>query len=125
METQKHRILLVDDEESILRALERVLRGSDRELTTASDGPSALDLLATKPFDLIITDQRMPGMSGTELLKRVRQLHPLTARVMISGYAEFESLVAAVNEARVARFIPKPWDNDELRALVADVLQDK
>ena len=122
MEVRKFAVLLVDDEQSILRALERVLRGPDRDILAASGGPEALEMLARQPFDLVISDQRMPGMNGTEFLSQVRQRYPVVYRVMLSGYGDFDSIVGAVNDAQVDRFIAKPWDNTHLRELVSDLL---
>jgi YesN/AraC family two-component response regulator len=120
-----YKLLLVDDEERILRSLQRVLRSEAYQISTALDAASALRLMETETFDVVTSDQRMPGMSGTELLRIVKDSHPRTIRIMLSGYSDFDSIVGAINEANVSKFLPKPWDNDELRTLVASLIEKR
>lgn len=107
-------LLLVDDEASILASLKRVFRHEHYHVLTATSGDEALSLLALHPVGVIVTDQRMPGMSGTELLARVRLMYPKTIRMVLSGYTGLDSLTEAINRGEVSRFLTKPWQNDEL-----------
>lgn len=120
-----HRILLVDDEPSILKALTRTIASPDREVETFTDPQQALRRATTTVFDLVITDYRMPGMDGVQLLRQIRALQPESMRMVISGQADMEAVVEAVNEAAIWRFIAKPWDCDELKISVANALQHR
>ena len=116
-DSQKERsLLLVDDEPSILNALKRLLRSDGYKLYTADSGQAALDILATHPVKVIVSDQRMPGMTGIELLSRVRELYPDTRRIILSGYSDVTTLSAAINQGAVWKFISKPWDDEALLA---------
>lgn len=109
-----HSILIVDDEQSILKSMERLLRNEEYETQIASDATRALEILETTPIDIVISDQRMPGMCGTEFLSIVKKQYPQVIRILFSGYLEFESIISAINDAQVSKFITKPWDNHEL-----------
>lgn len=113
-----HSILIVDDEHSILRSLERLLRNEDYQTYIAIDAATALEILETTPIDIVISDQRMPCMTGTEFLTVVKDKYPHIIRILFSGYLEFESIISAINDASVSRFITKPWDNKELIAIL-------
>ncbi|MBN1547204.1 MAG: response regulator [Syntrophaceae bacterium] len=120
----RHSILCVDDEENILSSLERVfLEEEDYEIITANSGEKGLAILNERKIDLIISDQRMPGMSGTEFLKQARSLHPDTIRIVLSGYADFDTVTAAINEGEIYRLIQKPWQEYELLSVVKDSLE--
>jgi len=108
------RVLFVDDETHVLESLRDALRPWRRELTMtfAADGPSALEELAREPYDAVVSDMRMPGMDGAELLREVQRLQPATVRIVLSGYAEIESVARAATVAH--RFLSKPCDVDEL-----------
>ena len=108
-----HKILVVDDEVEIVRSLQRVLRG-DFTVERAQSGEEALSKLASFQPDVVISDFRMPGMSGAELLLKVKERFPLCIRIILSGYADLESVLASVNEGEICRFIKKPWNNDQL-----------
>lgn len=114
-------VLIVDDEQSILRSLQRVLRNERFHTWSASDAQTALEILGTEPIDIIISDQRMPGMSGTELLTKVKERYPGVIRILFSGYSDFESIISAINDASVYKFISKPWDNKALVSLLDEV----
>jgi len=118
-----HRILLVDDEEGILKALRRVLRGLGAEVVTASNGPAALEILSKQNVSLIISDQRMPKMTGVELLGRVRELAPQTIRILLTGYADIDATVEAINNGAVRYYMNKPWDDDFLLSRIKDSLE--
>ncbi|MDP2795461.1 MAG: EAL domain-containing protein [Sulfurisoma sp.] len=108
-------LLLVDDEPSILNALKRVFRNEGYRLLTAAGGREGLELLALHPVQVIVSDQRMPEMSGVEFLSRARQLYPRSIRIVLSGYAEIGTVTDAVNRGAISKFFTKPWDDDDLR----------
>lgn len=109
----KHSILCVDDESDNVDALERLFRRKYRVLK-ATSGEDAIELLAQNPVAAIITDQRMPGMTGVELLERSLDLRPDAIRILLTGYADIESVVSAINSGRVYRYVTKPWDPVDL-----------
>jgi len=115
-------ILLVDDEPNILSALRRCLRRDGYEILTAGSGEEALELLAGNPVMVILSDQRMPGMAGTEFLSRVKLMHPGTVRMILSGYADINSITDAINKGEIYRFQTKPWDDDDLRKAIQDAV---
>ncbi|MBU5635245.1 response regulator [Geomonas sp. Red69] len=118
------RILCVDDERNVLRALERIFLDDDYEILTAASGEEGLQLLSESPqVKVVISDFRMPGMNGVEFLKEVFTRHPETIRIVLSGYADTAAVVAAINEGKIYKFIPKPWNDDELRVTVAKALE--
>ncbi len=117
---QKPTVLLVDDEPNILSALRRVLRRDGYEILTAQSGEEALDILAHQTVMVILSDQRMPNMTGTEFLSRVKILHPRTVRIILSGYADLNSITEAINKGEIYKFRTKPWDDDELRSDVRE-----
>ncbi|QXD16384.1 response regulator [Rhodocaloribacter litoris] len=100
----------------MLRSLRRVLRKEPYRVLTATSGTGALAILERHPVQVVLADQRMPDMTGTDLLREVRSRYPATIRIILSGYAEPHAIVAAINEAEVFRFLPKPWNDDDLRA---------
>jgi len=116
-------ILLVDDEENITAALTRLLRRDGYKILRANSGQEGLDLLAQNQVGVIIADQRMPGMTGTEFLTKVRELHPDTVRIVLSGYTELNSVTDAINRGAVYKFLTKPWEDDLLLANVQEAFQ--
>lgn len=116
--SKQYVILCVDDEPSILKSLERVLKLEGYKILTAMSGQDALKMLEKTHVDLIIADQRMPIMNGSEFLKIVREKYPNIIRIMLSGYSDFDSLLKAINEGEIFRFISKPWDSDELKEII-------
>ncbi|MEZ6060788.1 MAG: response regulator [Planctomycetaceae bacterium] len=109
-------VLCVDDEVNVLKALKRLLRREPFRLLTAESGPAALEILNSEEVHLIVSDFRMPGMTGTELLSEVAVRSPETVRVVLSGYADAASIVEAINKGHIFRFLAKPWNDDDLRA---------
>ena len=108
-------VLLVDDEENILSALKRLLRRDGYRILTAGGGAQGLELLASEPVDVIISDQRMPQMTGVEFLRQVKALYPDTVRMVLSGYTDLNTVTDAINRGAIYRFLTKPWNDDELR----------
>jgi len=116
-------LLLVDDEPGICNALARMLRRDGYRILIAASGAEGLAALAIHPVQVIISDQRMPGMSGTEFLDTVKQLYPTTIRILLSGYTDLETVTEAVNRGAVFKFLTKPWDDDLLREQVRDAFR--
>lgn len=111
------RLLLVDDEARILRSLAMLFRGS-YEVRTSTDAREALAMLEAEPAHVVVSDQRMPVMTGAAFLREVRQRAPQTMRILLTGYSELDAVVASVNEGEIFRFVNKPWDARELRQTV-------
>jgi diguanylate cyclase len=109
-------LLLVDDEEDIGAALERLLRRDGYTILRATSGKEGLERLAQHEVGVIISDQRMPEMSGVEFLTQVKELYPQTIRIILSGYADLDSVTEAINRGAIYKFFVKPWDNNTLRA---------
>ncbi|HEY0588156.1 MAG TPA: EAL domain-containing protein [Pseudoduganella sp.] len=122
-EESRNTLLIVDDEASIVRALQRELRGEGYRILTASSAEEGLALLARHQVQVIISDQRMPGMSGTEFLSRAKETYPDTIRLMLSGYAELEAALDAVNHGAVFRIFTKPWNDDAMRRHVREAFR--
>ncbi|MBL8199223.1 MAG: response regulator [Chromatiales bacterium] len=117
------RVLFVDDEPNVLDSIRRQLRKSC-EILTATSGAEALALLKdTGPVALVISDMRMPGMSGAELLAKIRDLYPDTVRMILSGQADLDSTIAAINDGHIFRFLTKPSHEDALRRAVVAGLE--
>ena len=116
-------LLFVDDEEGVLNALRRIFMDENYAILTASSGDKALKILEERQVHLLITDHRMPGMNGAELLKLVRERYPETIRIMLTGYADVTSIMGAVKEGAVYKFITKPWNDEDLRLTVSLALQ--
>lgn len=116
-------ILCVDDEPNIVAALKRLFRGSGYQVSTATSAKDALDQLEQSPVDLIFSDMRMPGMDGAQLLEQVRIRWPKTTRVMLTGYADISSTIAAINSGQVYRYITKPWDDSEVLATARQIFE--
>lgn len=117
-----YKILIVDDEPANLRLLERLFR-RDYQVITAASGREALELLGQHDVALLITDQRMPGMTGIELLKNTVALRPHMVRMILTGYTDVSALVEAINCGHVYKYVTKPWNNDDLRLTVERALE--
>jgi diguanylate cyclase (GGDEF)-like protein/PAS domain S-box-containing protein len=116
-------LLLLDDEENVLRALVRLLRRDGYRIETATSANQAFEILAAQPVQVIISDQRMPDISGTEFLSRVKDMYPDTVRLILSGYSDFAALTEAINRGAVYRYVAKPWDDEELRRMVREAFR--
>ncbi len=114
----EHTVLFVDDEINILKAIQRLLRNEPLKVLSASRAQEALDLLANHPCEVVVTDQRMPEMSGVDLLSGVRERHPDIVRMMLTGYTEMTIAVDAINRGEIFRLITKPWNDEELKATI-------
>jgi len=117
-----YKILIVDDEPANLRLLERLFR-HDYEVITAESGEEALRLLSQHDAALLITDQRMPGMTGVDLVKETAMVRPRMVRIILTGYTDVDTLVEAINSGHVYKYVTKPWNNEELRLTVSRALE--
>ena len=122
MEQEKFRLLFVDDEADILDSLRRTFR-RDHEVLTANSGAEGIELLKSERVDLIISDQRMPDVTGDAVLKFAMQHQPEAIRILLTGYSDMESLVRCVNEAGLYKYITKPWEPENLRLTVVRALE--
>lgn len=116
-------LLIVDDVPNIILSLQRVLSEEGCRILTAASAHAGLDLLARENIQVVLSDQRMPDMSGIEFMGRVKVLHPDTVRIVLSGYADLETVTRAVNEGTVYKFLDKPWDDDLLRGNIRDAFR--
>jgi DNA-binding NtrC family response regulator len=121
-EPRRPSLLFIDDEPRVLNAIRAVFK-SGYDVALATSGFDALALLHKQEFDVIVSDQRMPGMTGVEFFRRAKRIAPNTVRILLSGFADMDALMAAVNEVEIHRFVSKPWDNASLRAVVADAVE--
>ena len=118
-------LLLVDDEERILSSLQRLLRGDGYRIVCARSAAEGLQRLAGTPVDVIVSDYRMPGMTGVEFLRRAKDLYPATVRMVLAGLTDLQSIIDALNDGAIYRFLTKPWDDQRLRAHLAAAFQQK
>jgi DNA-binding NtrC family response regulator len=118
-------VLFVDDEMSILNTIKRLLRNEEYTLLIASSAQEGLEVLHQHQIDLVISDMRMPNVSGSEFLAMVKDQHPKVQRMIMSGYADLESVVETINQGNISHFISKPWDNDDLKKLILDHLVNR
>jgi putative nucleotidyltransferase with HDIG domain len=117
-------VLFVDDEVNILKALARLFRQEPVRVYTASSASDALALLGAESIQVVVSDQRMPGVPGVKLLAQVRERFPEVVRIMLTGYTEIDVAVDAINHGEIYRMLTKPWDDQELRATVRQALDD-
>lgn len=118
-------ILIVDDEQSILNSLSRLLEDEDYSVMTANCGADGLAILDRHKVDLIISDMRMPNMDGASFLKQAAEKRPDSVRILLTGFADMKSTIAAVNEGRIFQYIAKPWNDEDLLRRVRDALEMK
>jgi|RhiMetdeSRZDD1v2_1073273.scaffolds.fasta_scaffold20388_6 response regulator RpfG family c-di-GMP phosphodiesterase len=116
-QSTKHSILVVDDEPEILYSLRGLLR-MEFEVHTAESGHEAIRILQQHPIQVVMSDQRMPEMTGVELLNRVQGEYPDAIRMVFTGYSDIKAVIEAINQGHIFRYITKPWDPDELRAVL-------
>ena len=116
-------LLIVDDEANILSALARLFRSDGYQVLRAESGSAALEILAEHEIGVIISDQRMPSMTGVQFLSKARENWPDTVRIMLSGYTELSSVTDSVNQGAIYKFLTKPWEDDALRETVREAFQ--
>lgn len=118
------RILCVDDEVNVLKAVERVFLDEEYQILSADSAAAGLEVLETcGPVQIVISDYRMPGMNGVDFLSDVCRKWPETVRIVLSGYADTSAVVSAINEGQIYKFIPKPWNDDELKVTIANSIE--
>lgn len=123
MSDPKHTILCVDDEHNILQSLRRLLRKEGYNLLLASSGEEAFKLLEENDVHLIISDQRMPQMSGTEFLASVKEKYPDVLRVILTGYTDVDSITESINKGNIYKFFLKPWNDNNLKLEIRQALE--
>jgi len=116
-------IMLVDDESNVLSALTRALLDDPYEILTASGGREALEVMEGKTIKAIVSDERMIGMQGSELLAEVKRRSPHTVRILLTGHATLEAAMRAVNEGEIYRFFTKPWDDMQIRFALLSAIE--
>ncbi|MBI5117839.1 response regulator [Candidatus Poribacteria bacterium] len=119
----QHTVFCVDDDENILRSLERLFTDEGYTLITVCSGEEALEKLKSATVSLVISDQRMPGMQGIDLLKRVREISPDTMCILLTGHADIKAAISAINSGAVYKYIEKPWDDVQLKITVRRALE--
>lgn len=118
-------LLLVDDEEAIIKLLERLLHGRGYRVLGTTSAEHGLTLLGENRVDVVISDQRMPGMTGVEFLRRVKEIHPDCVRIMLSAFVDLKSVADAINEGAIYKFLTKPWDNELLCSNIEEAFRSK
>jgi DNA-binding NtrC family response regulator len=116
-------ILIVDDDPHVISALRRGLNEEPYQVAGAGAGKEALQLMAEHHFNVVISDEKMPGMDGAEFLALVKELHPETVRIMLTGHASIEATMRAVNRGEIYRFFTKPWNETELKLAIGSALE--
>ncbi|MCW8876823.1 MAG: response regulator [Kangiellaceae bacterium] len=116
-------ILLVDDEKNILLSLRRLFRPVGYQVLTATSGAEGLQLIEDNPVDLIISDMRMPEMTGAEFLERVANQWPDIVRILLTGFSDVDSTIDAINKGKIYKYVTKPWDDTELKMTVSQALE--
>jgi len=119
-----NRILLVDDDDMVLSTLRSLLElETDYQLVTVAGGPEALAAAAEQEFDLVISDYLMPGMNGIELLAQLKEAQPWAPRILLTGYADKENAIRAINQVGLFQYLEKPWDNAHLLLVMRNALE--
>lgn len=118
----KHTLLVVDDEPDVVKSVQDLLR-FDYKVLGATRAVDALELIRAQPVHVVLTDQRMPEMTGVDFLRRLREQFPDTVRLLITGYADIRAVIDAINQGNVYRYITKPWEPEELQAVVREAVE--
>ena len=118
-------LLFVDDEISVLEAIQRLLRQSGWKVAVAQSGEQALEYLSQNPVDVLVSDMRMPTMDGAALLHEVHQRYPRIVRLLLTGYADMDSTIKAINEGHVYAYLSKPWEAEHLKVTLKNALRMK
>lgn len=119
------KILIVDDQPLVLDTLKNILKRGPYSVLGATSGAQALDILDSESIDIVISDERMPGLAGTEFLAIVRERYPETVRMILTGYASLETAIRAINEGEIYKFLTKPCRSGDLHAAVSEALDHK
>lgn len=119
MDQKKGRVLCVDDEPNILRSLRWLLQ-KEFEVDVATSGHEGLEMVKKTDYDVVVSDQRMPGMMGSEFLREVRKVSPRSMRILLTGYSDLQAILRSVNDGEVFRFLTKPWKFQDLQQTVRD-----
>lgn len=122
---RKNKILFVDDEPNVTSALKRSIRREPYEVLSAASAKEALGILARERIDVVVSDEKMPGTSGSEFLAMVYRFYPDTVRIMLTGQASLEAAIRAINEGQVYRFFTKPCNDADLRMTIRQALQQR
>lgn len=123
MDHIQHTVLCVDDEKSILNSLKRLLRREGYRLLTANSGEDGLKLLKENDVHLVISDQRMPELSGTDFMEKVKQEYPDTIRIILTGYTDVDAITESINKGNIYKFFLKPWNDDTLKMEIKKALE--
>lgn len=123
MSESSHTVLCVDDEQNILNAMKRLLRKENFLLLTCSSGEEALVLMAENDVHVVISDQRMPKMNGTEFLRLVKETYPDVIRIILTGYTDVDSITESINEGHIYKFFLKPWNDQNLKLEIRQALE--
>src|SRR5947207_303586 len=119
---RRHSILVIDDEPDVVESVRDLLR-LDYRVLGATRAREGIGILAQEAIDVVMTDQRMPEMTGVELLHHVRETHPDAIRLLFTGYADIRAVIDAINRGSVYRYITKPWDPDELQSIIREACE--
>ena len=122
MTDEKARILFVDDERRILTTMRMLFRG-DYQMYFASSANEAIEFLKGESVDVVVSDQRMPGMTGVDLLREAKDLRPEAMRILLTGYSDLNAIIGSINEGEIFRFVNKPWENKDLKDTVAQAVE--
>src|SRR5438093_4442430 len=120
--SERKTILVVDDEPDVVRSVKDLLR-LDYRVLGATRATEALELMQKEPVQVVMSDQRMPEMSGVEFLRRAREMRPDAVRLLFTGYADIRAVIDAINQGNVYRYITKPWDPDELQTVIREACE--
>jgi response regulator RpfG family c-di-GMP phosphodiesterase len=123
MEKNQYTLLCVDDEKNILNALKRLLRKEEFRILTGNSGQEGLQILAENKVHVVLSDQRMPEMNGTEFLKEVKKRYPDILRIILTGYTDVDSISEAINEGHIYKFFLKPWNDQNLKLEIRQAME--
>ncbi len=122
---QSASILIVDDEPRVIRSIQRVLEGNDYRICASNNPFKALEIMKTEQIDVIVSDNRMPELSGINLLMEAKKISPSTVRILMSAYSDFDVVITAVNDGNIFHYIVKPWNNGQLLDIINNAVQYK
>lgn len=123
MDETRHTVLCVDDEVNILQSLKRLLRKEEFDLLTASSGREGLEVLEKNEVHLVMSDQRMPEMNGTEFLAEIKEKYPEVIRIILTGYTEVDAITESINRGHIYKFFLKPWNDENLKLEIRKALE--